>query len=114
MKYKLKQEDDIVMVTLSGNVMGGPGFEPFHNEIKEQIAAGSRKFLFDFGGVKWINSTGVGIMVTIHLSVKAGEGSMAICRPNERVQGTYMISQVNQVFDTFDTIEEGVAFLKSA
>lgn len=111
MKYKLKHEDGIVMVSLSGNVMGGPGFEPFHNEIKERIAAGDRKFLFDFGGVKWINSTGVGIMVTVHLSVQGGGGKMAICRPNERVRGTYMISQVNQIFQTFETVEEGVTYL---
>ena len=111
MKYNLKVEDGIVNIALNGNIMGGPGFEPFHDEIKARIEQGERKFLFDFGKVKWINSTGVGIMVTIHLTVKNAEGRMVVCRPNERVRGTYMISQVNQFFESFETVEEGVAYL---
>jgi len=114
MKFQFKSEEDIVAVTMSGNVMGGPDFEPFHAKVKDELAGGARKFLFDFGGVKWINSTGVGIMVSIYTTVKAGEGRMVICRPNERVRGTYFISQVDSIFDTFDTIEEGRTALAGA
>ncbi len=92
--------------------MGGPEFVPLHDEVKSRLEQGARKFLFDFGGVKWINSTGIGIMVTMYTSIKAAEGVMAISRPNERVRGTYMISQVGNLFDTHESIEEGVKALK--
>ncbi len=111
MKFQFKNEGDVDVIEVSGNVMGGPDFEPFHDEIKSKLEKGSRKFLFDFGRVKWINSTGVGIMVSVHLTVKNGDGRMVICRPNERVRGTYFISQVDTIFQTFGTIEEGMATL---
>ncbi len=107
MKFQFKNEEDIVSVTMSGNVMGGPDFEPFHAKVKEELAGGARKFLFDFGGVKWINSTGVGIMVSIYTTIKSGEGRMVICRANERVRGTYFISQVDSIFETFETVDAG-------
>ncbi|HPF35354.1 MAG TPA: STAS domain-containing protein [Candidatus Krumholzibacteria bacterium] len=111
MKTKFKQQDAVTVVEFSGNVMGGPEFEPLHEEVKSRIADGARRFLFDFGGVKWINSTGVGIMVTMFTTIKAADGVMAISRPNERVRGTYMISQVSTLFDTYESIDEGVAGL---
>lgn len=111
MKFKFKQENEVTVIELSGNVMGGPEFVPLHDEVKSRIEKGPRKFLFDFGGVKWINSTGVGIMVTMYTTIKGAEGTMAISRPNERVRGTYMISQVNSLFNTYESIEEGVAGL---
>lgn len=107
MKYQFKTEDELTTVTLSGNVMGGPDYEPFHGHVKELIEGGARRFLFDFGGVKWINSTGVGIMVSAYTSVKSAEGRMVICRPNERVRGTYFISKLGDVFEMFETVEEG-------
>ena len=114
MKFKFTKEDEVVVAVMSGNVMGGPEFEPLHAEVKSHIEQGARQFLFDFGGVKWINSTGVGIMVTLYTTVKAADGRMAICRPNDRVRGTYMISQVNSLFSSYDTVEEGKSALGSA
>lgn len=114
MKFQFSKDTDIDVVTLSGNVMGGPEFEPLHNQVKEMVEAGSRKFLFDFGSVKWINSTGVGIMVSLYLSIKNGGGRMVICRPNERVRGTYFISQVDSLFETFEAIEEGQKALSAS
>lgn len=112
MKAKFEREGDIVSVAMSGNIMGGPDFEAFHGEVKSYLEQGDRRFLFDFGGVKWINSTGVGIMVSVYLSIKNAEGRMVVCRPNERVRGTYFISQVSTLFETFDTLEEGRAALE--
>lgn len=114
MKFGFEPDGDVVVVTMSGNVMGGPDYEPFHGEVKTLIEKGHRRFLFDFGGVKWINSTGVGIMVSAYTSLRSAEGRMVICRANERVKGTYYVSQLDNIFTTYDTVEEGRAALAEA
>ena len=114
MKYGFKTDGDIVISTLSGNIMGGPDYERFHGEVKDLIEQGRRQFLFDFGGVKWVNSTGVGIMVSVYTSLRSAEGRMVICKANERVRGTYYVSQLDNIFETFDTVEEGMKALTGA
>ena len=111
MKFKLKQEGDVVITSLSGNVMGGPDSDKFHAAIKEKLDAGSRKFLFDFSAVKWINSTGLGIIVSAHFSIGNAEGRLVICGSNKRVEGIYYVTQLEKIFETFETAEEGIAAL---
>jgi anti-sigma B factor antagonist len=112
MKYKYEIEDGLVILSLSGKVMGGPHFEKFHGQIKDLIAEDHKLFLFDFGKVDWINSTGIGIMVSAFHSIKAAEGRMVICGANKRVRGIYYVSKLDQIFDTFDECDEARQSLK--
>jgi anti-sigma B factor antagonist len=102
MKFKHEIEDGVVVLALSGKVMGGPDFEKFHGEIKNLIEDGHRYFLLDFSKVDWINSTGIGIMVSAFHSIKAAEGRMVICGANKRVRGIYYVSKLDKIFETFD------------
>ena len=102
MKFKQEIDDGIVVLSLSGKIMGGPDFEKFHGEIKQLIADGHRLFLFDFSKVDWINSTGIGIMVSAFHSIKASDGRMVICGANKRVRSIYYVSKLDQIFETYD------------
>ena len=111
MKFKRQMEDGYVGLVLSGKVMGGPDFEKFHGEIKDLVEQGHRKFLFDFKKVDWINSTGVGIIVSCYQSIRAVEGRLVICGANKRVKNIYYVSQLDKVFETYDGCDEAVAAL---
>ncbi len=111
MKIKMSNQGDIVIASLSGNVMGGPDYDRFHTEIKDRLEAGDRRFLFDFSQVKWINSTGLGIIVSASISIGAAEGRLAICGSNKRVEGIYYVTQLEKYFEHYPTVEAGLAAL---
>ena len=111
MKCKHELEDGYVAVSLSGKLMGGPDFEKIHGEIKELVENGHKQFLFNFEKVSWINSTGVGIMVSCYHSITAAEGRMVICGANERVTNIYYVSQLDKVFETHASCDEAIAAL---
>jgi len=111
MKFKGKTEGDVLIMSLSGKIMGGPDFEKFHEQVKNMVAEGHRKFLFDMTGATWLNSTGMGIMVSAHISITGAEGRLVICGANKRIKGIYYVSQLDKVFETFDTVAEGMAAL---
>jgi len=110
-KFKHSVQDDIVVLNLSGKVMGGPDYEKFHGAIKELLEQGHRKYLLDLSGVDWINSTGIGILVSGYHSIKAAEGVMVICGANKRVRGIYYVSQLDKIFDAYETSAEALASL---
>jgi anti-sigma B factor antagonist len=111
MKYKRQLEDGYVALVLSGKVMGGPDFERFHGEVKDLVAENHRKFLFDFSKVDWINSTGVGIIVSCYQSIRAADGRLVICGANKRVKNIYYVSQLDKVFETYDDCAAAIAAL---
>jgi anti-sigma B factor antagonist len=108
-KIKKNWKDDVMVLELSGKVMGGPDYEKFHSEIKGLLQEGVRRFVLDFSGVGWINSTGVGILVGAYQSIRNAEGVLKICSPNERVLSVYYISQLDKVFDLYESCEEALA-----
>jgi len=109
MKIKKNPQDDVMVLELSGKIMGGPDFEKFKDEIATVLEAGHKKVILDLSGVPWINSTGLGILITGYHSVKAAEGQLKICSVKERVLSIFYISQLENIFDVFETREEAIA-----
>jgi anti-sigma B factor antagonist len=109
MKIKQNNQDDVMVLELSGKIMGGPDFEKFKDEVAKILENGYKKVVLDLSGVPWINSTGLGILITGYHSVKAADGQLKICSVKERVLSIFYISQLENIFDVFETREEAVA-----
>ena len=112
MKIKQNPQGDIMVLEVSGKIMGGPDFDLFKDEIKGLIDGGFKNIVLDFGGVPWINSTGLGILITGYHSLKAAEGGMRICNVRERVLSIFYISQLENIFKVFPNCEEALASFK--
>ncbi len=108
MKIKKSPQDKIMVLELSGKIMGGPDFDKFKGEITELVDGGYKDVILDLSGVPWINSTGLGILITGYHSIKAAEGTMKICNVKERVLSIFYISQLENIFDVYETREEAL------
>ena len=113
MKFKHDVKGDVTIVILGGKIMGGPDFEKYHAYIKELIAEGHMKYVFNFEKVDWINSTGIGIIMSAYNSIKSAGGTLAICGANKRVSDTYYVLQLDKIFDSFDDCKEAFTSLSN-
>ncbi len=109
MKIKQKPQDKVMVLELSGKIMGGPDFDKFKGEISYLLEKGFRNVVLDMAGVPWINSTGLGILITGFTTVKAAEGTLKICNVKERVLSIFYISQLQNIFQVYETMEEAMA-----
>ena len=109
MNIKQSPKGDIMVLNLSGKIMGGPSHDEFKAEIKGVIDEGYKDVILDLKGVPWINSTGLGILISGYHSLKAAEGSMKVCNVKERVLSIFYISQLENIFDVYATREEALA-----
>ncbi len=112
MKIKQNPRDQVMVLELSGKIMGGSDYELFKGQVDELIEKGFKDIVLDFGGVPWINSTGLGILITGHLSLKNAGGSLRICNVRERVLSIFYISQLEKVFQVFETCDEALESIK--
>ncbi|MFO7609980.1 MAG: STAS domain-containing protein [Candidatus Krumholzibacteriia bacterium] len=108
MKTTRNPQGQVMVLEVSGKIMGGPDHERFKEEIKALIEEGYKDVVLDFGGVPWINSTGLGILISGYHSLRAAEGTMKICSVKERVLSIFYISQLQNVFQVFPTCQEAL------
>ena len=113
MKIKKNPQENCMILELSGKIMGGPDFDKFKGEIHEVVGGGHKNVILDMAGVPWINSTGLGILITGYHSVKAADGSMKICNVKERVLSIFYISQLENIFEVYETRDEALAASKA-
>ena len=111
MKLKQNPQDKAMILEVSGKIMGGPGHDQFKDEVKSILEAGHKNIVLDFSGVPWINSTGLGILISGYHSVKAAEGSLKICSVRDRVLSIFYVSQLEKIFEVYPTREEALASL---
>jgi len=106
-KQNLKGE--VMVLNLSGKIMGGPDHEKFQTEIKTLIAEGHVDILLDMSKVSWVNSTGLGILVSAFHTLKKNGGQLKICSVSDRIDNILNVTQLKLVFETFATCEEAMA-----
>lgn len=100
---------EVMVLNLSGKIMGGPDYEKFHSEIKTLIKEGYVDVLLNMSKVTWINSTGLGILVSAYHTLKKNGGSMKICEVSSRIDNILNVTQLKLVFETFDKEKDALA-----
>jgi anti-sigma B factor antagonist len=109
MKIKRKPRGQVMVLALSRPVTGGPDCAKFQTEVKSLIHDGYRDIILDFGGVAWISSNGVGLIICAYTTLQKHGGRMRICRLNDRNLSLLYVTQLYRVFPVHDTVAEAVA-----
>lgn len=108
MKIKERIQDGIVILELSGKIMGGPDASSFDETIRTQLHEGKLNLIVDLGKVSWINSTGLGILISGYTTVSKGGGELKLLNVSERIQSIFMVSKLHTVFKSFDNEDEAI------
>jgi anti-sigma B factor antagonist len=111
MKIKEKIESHVAILSLSGKMMGGPETTQLHDRIRSLINDKIIKVVIDLRGVKWINSSGLGVLMATHTTLKNAGGELKLANVTEKVESLLMITQLMRIFDTYESIDRALAAL---
>jgi len=106
MKFVTKEVYNAKVIVIKGKLMGGPEAEDFHNILKDSMGAGKKNFVVDLSDVKYVNSSGIGILVRGFSSVKNAGGSLKLAGITDKVNGVLAITKLNSVFEQYPTVDE--------
>jgi anti-sigma B factor antagonist len=113
-KIKRRDDGDVVLLEVSGKVMGGPDSERFRSVIAELIEEGKKKLLVDLSAVPWMNSSGVGILISAYTSMKNAGAQVKFLNINERVKSILMVTKLLTVFESYYNREDALASFRGA
>jgi len=109
---KSRRLDDVVILDLSGRITMGEGTLILRNQIQKLLSAGDRKFLLNLEDVNYIDSSGLGELVTSFTTVRNQGGLLKLLNLTRRVQDLLQITKLLTVFETFNSEAEALKTMK--
>ena len=109
MTLKEREQDGVVVIELSGKIMGGPDATLLNEKLHELIDNGKSKVIVDLAKVNWMNSSGLGILIGGLTTMRNNEGDLKLANVTGKIQSLLIITKLITVFETFDSIDKAVA-----
>jgi len=108
MKISEKIQDDAVVISLEGKVMGGPDATVFHGKLHEYVSGGKKKVVVELGKVEWMSSVGLGMLISALTTMKNAGGGMKLANVTDSINSLLTITKLVTIFETFDTVEDAI------
>ena len=112
MVLNARRLDDVVIMDLSGRITMGEGTLIIRENIQKLLNAGDRKFLLNLADVDYIDSSGLGELVTSFTTVRNQGGLLKLLNLTRRVQDLLQITKLLTVFEAFDDETEALKSMK--
>ena len=102
MKASNRQVDGITVVDMSGRITLGEGSVILRDTIRDLIGKGQKKILLNLGDVTYIDSSGIGELVSAFTAVRREGGELKLLNLTKKVHDLLQITKLYTVFDIKD------------
>lgn len=109
MKIKLSEKYEAVIIALKGNVMGGDDTKNFNETLHKLIEDEKRNIVVDLSGVKFMNSSGLGMLIGGLTTVKKAEGRLILAGVTDKIESLLIITKLITIFETSDSVDDAVS-----
>jgi anti-sigma B factor antagonist len=111
-KLTTRQVGDVTVIDAAGRITLGEGSSTFRDTIKEMVGAGQKKILLNLGEVSYIDSSGIGELVSGFTTVSNAGGSLKLVNLTKRIHDLLQITKLYTIFEVFDDEAKALASLK--
>ncbi len=105
-------ENGVGLVEVSGSLVGGDETDKLRQAVAGFVDRNYEKLVIDLSNVTYINSTGIGVLVSAQTSYSRKGWQIKISGLNKNINNIFVITKLTLVFDVADTKEEAVKGFK--
>jgi anti-sigma B factor antagonist len=109
MKVSTRQIDGVTILDLGGRITLGEGSVQLRDTVRDLLAKGSKKILLNLGDVNYIDSSGIGELVSAYTTVRNQGGDLKLLNLTKKVHDLLQITKLYTVFDIKDDEAGAVA-----
>ena len=114
MDIKERVVEGVSVLDISGKIVLGEGDIQIKDRIKDLLADGQRSILLNLGDVSYIDSAGLGALISGYTTVKREGGQLKLVNLTKRIKDLLAITKLITVFDTYESENEAIASYKPA
>ena len=112
MKSSTRQVDGVTIVDLSGRITLGEGSVVLRDTVRDLLSKGQKKILLNLGDVNYIDSSGIGELVSAFTTAKNQGASVKLLGLTKKVKDVLQLTKLYTVFDIYDDEASGIASYK--
>ncbi len=113
MKIQSEKVNDKLVIKIEGEIMGGAESDTFRQEIYKAIEVDTVNIVLDLTGANWMNSSGLGMLISGLTTVRSSGGDLRLANMSDRVRRPLEITKLEDVFLIYDTVEDALASYKN-
>jgi len=114
MKATIRQVDSVVVVDISGRITLGEGCTQLRELIRDQLSKGNKKLLLNLADVSYIDSSGIGELVSAFTAVSNQGGQLKLLNLTKKVHDLLQITKLYTVFDIHDDEAKAIGSFQKA
>ena len=108
MKVSSRQVDGVTIIDLSGRITIGEGSVMLRDTVRDLSSKGHKKILLNLGDVSYIDSSGVGELVSAFTTIRNAGGELKLLNLTKKVHDLLQITKLHKVFDIQDDEAAGI------
>ena len=105
MKYNIREDNSNLIISIEGDLLGVNDTILLLDEINDKINQGKLKAVIDMSGVRYMNSSGIGILITIYTKFKNKGGNAVILNPTDQTLKLLSMTKLDTVIKIFKDID---------
>jgi anti-sigma B factor antagonist len=111
---KTRKVESIVVMDLAGKLTIGEPVMQLRDVLRVQVAQGESKFIVNLGEVSYVDSSGLGELVSSYTTVRNKGGDVKLLKLTAKIKDLLQMTKLLTVFDVYDDEAKAIASLKGS
>ena len=107
MSLAITKKGEVVVVDVEGQLIVGNRNE-FKQKVLDELERGARKVLIDFARTGYIDSSGLGVLVTLSRRIREEGGELRLANLNDDLKTLFELTKLDTLFQISDTKERAL------
>jgi anti-sigma B factor antagonist len=107
MGFAIKKQGEVCVVDVEGQLIVGNRQE-LKQKVLDEVERGERKFLVDFTRTGYIDSSGLGVLVSLSKKIREMGGELRLSSLNEDLRTLFELTKLDTLFQIADSKERGL------
>ena len=108
MNFDVSTQNDVTIVDVQGQLIVGNRQE-LKQKVLDELESGARKFLVDFSRTAYIDSSGLGVLVSLSKKIREHGGELRLANLNDDLRNLFELTKLDTLFHIADSRDEALA-----
>lgn len=114
MNFNVSERYNCVVLEFKGNVMGGPDAVSLNEKLHELIEKDQTNVVVDLSKVKFMNSSGLGMLIGGLTTMRKAGGDLRIANATDKIESLLVVTKLITVFKHYKSLDEAVESYKES
>jgi anti-sigma B factor antagonist len=108
MNFAQELKNKTLILRVSGDLIGEDNGTQLVGAVNDAMSHQANTCIIDISGLRYINSSGIGVLITILTKFRNKGGEVFLMNPSESVKKLLLITKLNSIFQVIQSEEEAL------